>query len=365
MTDKMKVYTKVLRTLKQSLPCATQRHVVVLAMLVSGIVTGKSAQLSKISLEVPHNAKPASLVKRFHRFVKNERVQASVMFMPFAEQIVTHLSQQRLYLAMDGSVVGRGCMTLMVGVIYKQRAIPLVWLVYKGKKGHTTAERHIAVLRMLQELIPATADVVLLGDAEYDTVAMLRWLRDETRWSFVVRTAPQLLITHAGLQYPIRDLLAGLDSCTMATDALFTQHEHGPLSVLAWWERPHKHPIYLLSNQRDLKTICADYSKRFKLETLFSDKKSRGFNIHKSHIADPQRLTRLLVAAALAYMWIVYLGVEVASDPARRSLVDRTHRSDKSLFRLGLDWLVYALTHGLDFNVQFEPPGHQLMLGVR
>ncbi|MCO5187084.1 MAG: hypothetical protein M9928_11090 [Anaerolineae bacterium] len=107
MTDKIKVYTKVLKTLKQSLPYASQRHVVVLAMLVSSIVTGKSAQLSKISLEVPHSAKPASLVKRFHRFVKNERVQASVMFMPFAEQIVAHLSQQRLYLAMDGSVVGR------------------------------------------------------------------------------------------------------------------------------------------------------------------------------------------------------------------------------------------------------------------
>jgi hypothetical protein len=34
----------------------------------------------------------------------------------------------------------------------------------------------------------------------------------------------------------------------------------------------------------------------------FADQKSRGFHIHKSHIADPQRLSRLLIAACLAYI---------------------------------------------------------------
>ena len=55
---------------------------------------------------------------------------------------------------MDGSTVGRGCMTLMVGVIYRQRAIPLAWIVYKGKKGHTGADHHITVLQQLLPLLP-------------------------------------------------------------------------------------------------------------------------------------------------------------------------------------------------------------------
>ena len=40
--------------------------------------------------------------------------------------------------------------------------------------------------------------------------------------------------------------------------------------------------------------------------SYFSDQKSRGFHLHKSHISDPQRLSRLLIAACLAYIWIVY-----------------------------------------------------------
>lgn len=68
------------------------------------------------------------------------------MYLPFARQILETLSAWPLVLVMDGSQVGRGCMVLMVGVLYQKRALPLCWIVYKGKKGHTTAQRHIEAL---------------------------------------------------------------------------------------------------------------------------------------------------------------------------------------------------------------------------
>lgn len=49
------------------------------------------------------------------------------------------------------------------------------------------------------------------------------------------------------------------------------------------------------------------YKKRFRIETFFSDQKSRGFHIQKSHIEDPKRLSQLIIATCLAYIWIVYL----------------------------------------------------------
>jgi hypothetical protein len=38
---------------------------------------------------------------------------------------------------------------------------------------------------------------------------------------------------------------------------------------------------------------CCSDQKRFRIETVFSDQKSRGFHLHQSHISDPQRLARL------------------------------------------------------------------------
>jgi hypothetical protein len=43
------------------------------------------------------------------------------------------------------------------------------------------------------------------------------------------------------------------------------------------------------------------YGQRYDLETFFSDQKSRGFHLHKSHLDDPARLARLMIAACLAY----------------------------------------------------------------
>ena len=73
----------------------------------------------------------------------------------------------------------------------------------------------------------------------------------------------------------------------------------------------------------------------------------------------------MLLATVLAYLWMVFLGCEVADDESRRRKVDRKNRSDKSIFRLGLDWLKYALTRGLDFNVLFQPPVRLSYGGVR
>src|SRR5678809_917486 len=69
-----------------------------------------------------------------------------------------------------------------------------------------------------------------------------------------------------------------------------------------------KAPLYLVTNIASAEEACRLYSKRFRIETFFSDQKSRGFHRHKSHLTNPQRLSRLLIAACLAYIWIVYLG---------------------------------------------------------
>lgn len=49
---------------------------------------------------------------------------------------------------------------------------------------------------------------------------------------------------------------------------------------------------------------------------------------------------------------MIYLGVNVIQ---RRCTdrIDRADRRDKSLFRLGRDWLEYLLKRGLHFPVQF------------
>ena len=95
------------------------------------------------------------------------------------------------------------------------------------------------------------------------------------------------------------------------------------------------------------------YKKRFRIETFFSDQKSRGFNIQKSHLTDPQRLSRLLIAACLAYIWIIYLG-SLCDKEGWREIIHRKKRCDLSLFQLGLRLLEHFLNEELPIPVQFH-----------
>jgi hypothetical protein len=355
MSNQRRVYTKVLKTLKQLMPTQTQGHVVTLAMMVTGIVLGKKAQLTAMSTQVPHLAKDSSIEMRMRRWVKNERIEIEAYFMPFARELLAGLTETTLVLAMDGSTLGRGCMVLMVGVVYHKRALPLAWVVYKGKKGHAPAETHVAALEAVLPLIPHGADVVLLGDGEYDSVEMLAWVDTQTDWHVVARTASDTQVYSDGEWVSLHELCVPPGGLISLPEVRFTRQAFGPLHVIAWWDKDYDDPLYLVTNLELAEEACHFYKRRYRIETLFSDKKSRGFHINKSHLSEPTRLARLLIASSLAYIWMIYLGLSVIQAGCT-DLIDRVDRTDKSLFRLGLDWLHHLLKWEKPFSVQFFVP---------
>ena len=132
-----------------------------------------------------------------------------------------------------------------------------------------------------------------------------------------------------------------------------TREAYGPIMVLCCWAKGYQDPLYLVSNLATAEEACHLYQKRFRIETFFSDQKSRGFHLHKSHIVDPQRLSRLLIAACLAYIWVVYLG-SLCEQEGWREIIHRKKRCDLSLFQLGLRLLEHFLNEALSIPVQFH-----------
>lgn len=360
MTDRYKVYTKVLNTLKQNVKLDHPGHVATLAMMIAGIVISKKAQLSEMSNEVPVKAKDKSIEMRMRRWVKQENLDEEMIFLPFAQQILQALAHLPLLLVMDASQVGRNCMVLMVGVVYKKRSLPLAWLVYSGKKGHTSAERHIQVLEKVKVLLPEGSQVILMGDAEYDTTEMLQWLQESTLWSFVLRTSPQIYVHSPQGEHPIGEIPLQKGHVFQYQQVGFTQSATVQLNLVGWWGSQYEKPIYLVSNLEGKYQICRYYQRRYRIETFFSDQKSRGFHIHKSHLSEPDRVSRLLLAACLAYIWMILQGLQVIAQKLS-GCIDRTDRQDKSIFRLGLDWLRHCLKRDVDFEPLF---GFQLQSEV-
>ena len=102
--------------------------------------------------------------------------------------------------------------------------------------------------------------------------------------------------------------------------------------------------VYLVTNLATSSAALEAYRLRAHIETFFSDQKSRGFHLDRSHLSDPVRLARLMCASCLAYLWIIYLGTWGRS-AAWRTRIHRGDRCDLSLFQLGLRLLSYCLRH--------------------
>ena len=358
MSDNLRQYRAIRAALIQGYPGEPTgrlvRHLTTLAAFISGIVASKSTQLPHIATKVPDGTKPESRVKRLTRWLDNEHILEEMYFLPYAEILLAHVALETLVLVMDGSVVGRGCVALMIHVLYKGRALPLAWRVRQGPKGHFPEELHIALVALIRACLPEGTQVVLLGDGEFDGTTLQETLND-AGWGYVCRTAQSTVATWDGETFRLDTLGACSKPGTLIAlkEVKITRDAYGPVMVLSCWAKGYHEPLYLVSNMDAAEAACRYYQKRFRIETFFSDQKSRGFHIHKSHISDPQRLSRLLIAACLAYIWIVYLGALCEKD-GWREVIHRRKRCDLSLFQLGLRILEHFLNEEFPIPVQFH-----------
>ncbi|HEU4326405.1 MAG TPA: IS4 family transposase [Roseiflexaceae bacterium] len=350
MRDTTRRYVAILRSLTQLYQPTPQGHqrqrLLTMALLISGVIGGQHCQLPQVIRHTPgRKANDGSTEQRFRRWLQNPYVTHQCWMLPVAQALLTQLSSQPLHLVIDGSVVGRGCIALMVSVVYRKRALPLVWLVVRGNKGHLSDELHCALLAELKPLVPAGAKVVVLGDGEFDGVAFLRAL-EQCGWQYVCRTASTSHIYAGERVFQAQVLCGPRGSIQAMSDVALTSERYGPLSVVAVWGDAYDAPIYLVTNLSDLEAVVTTYRKRAQIETFFADQKSRGFQVHRSHLEKPERLTRLLLVLALAYLWLVYLGTLAFSHSAYVRMLGR-QRCDLSLFRLGARLLDYCLRHAL------------------
>lgn len=356
MSDNRRRYRAIRDAIKQLYPTEpkgnTVRHLQTLSGLISGIVGSKRTNLPAIAGQVPDGTKHESRVKKFSRWLVNERISSEHYFLPYADGLLASLSHLPLVLAMDGSEVGRGCLTLMVSVIYQRRALPLAWIVVKGSKGHFPEEAHIELLNQVHALIPEHSTVIFLGDGEFDGIGLQAAL-DAFQWLYVCRSAKNAQLYADDEWFTFEELGVQPGERIGQASVLFTCQAYGPVLAIAAWDRKYKEPIYLVTNMELIDEACYWYCKRFRIETFFSDQKTRGFHLNKSHIADPVRLSRLMIAACLAYIWIIFLGA-LSLLEGWVTVIHRTDRCDLSLFQIGLRSLDHFLNEHIPIPVAFH-----------
>ena len=272
--------------------------------MVSGLIASQHVSLSKIADNQPGKIYSLSQVKKNERWLDNGLIDADTFFTPLIIKIIHGiiLQERELVFIIDGSVVGKGCQTLMLSILWKKKAIPVIWKTIQAPKGHFPESDHLLLLKLLEGILKPLPNVrcVMLGDGEYDGSQWIQQLQN-MQFEYVLRTAKDTLLTNQDQEvFQPKKLAVGDSSCLYIPDCQLSSQVK--THFVLWHERAFKEPICLLTNQEIGQMAIGYYRKRFKIETLFKDFKSEGFNLHKSKMTDPERLNRLIMVCALAYL---------------------------------------------------------------
>ena len=325
-----------------------------LICMVCGILSNNSVQLPEIASGVNKHVKSESKIKQFKRFIMNKYTDEDSFYLPFILPLPEKLgSSGELVFAIDGSTAGRGCMVLMVSVIYKKRAIPIVWMVRKGKKGHLPESFHCQLIEKLIGIAPENCRKTMLGDGEFDGNSLQELLKVHG-WNYVLRTRKDMVAKEDYFdEFCLKSLGTGSGEYFFMTDILVTRQQYGPVNLLVWHDKKYKEPLYLLTNFEFPAEISRYYKKRFMIETFFSDQKTKGFQLHRSRLNDPERIMHLLIAACLAYIFLLLVGIQ-ATNNQLMAQIHRKSRCDWSMFTTGKRALQYLIDQRIWFNLSYN-----------
>ncbi|MBU0510745.1 MAG: transposase [Chloroflexi bacterium] len=313
MSNNHRVYRSIRNATKQFYPNKPEwnlaRQSNPLAELATVIAQSNRRQLPAIAWKFPVSTKPESQVTKYCCRIQNELTDLEIHYLPFVREFLAALADIRtLVLVMDDREVGHNCPALMLSVVYKGRTLPIAWIVAKGSHGNYPAANHAALVHKAHQLIPAGADVIFLDDMDLDSTPLQTTIK-AYGWAYVCRAAEDVILQEDGVEFSFKDLMVTPGDCLSLPQVLLAQQGYRPVHAIARWQKGCQEPLYLITNLELAEEACYWYARRLRIETFFSDEKSRGFHIHKSHLSDPDRLAHLMIAACLTYIWIIYLGV--------------------------------------------------------
>lgn len=295
--------------------------------------------LWRLAAHVAGDATTASVRRRFYRFFQYIKLDGAVAARMVVELL--GLEGKPWVLAIDRTnwEFGKTSINiLMISVMWKDTGIPLIWTLLPSAGNSDTTTR-TGLLDRLREIFPGLNIARLTGDREFIGAAWMAYLADHNI-PFILRLRENQHVIRPGYDTWTISRIAGRLKpgdkhivkgwCRLGQNP----HDQSPPVRLAIMRLPTRE-LLILACAANPRRALQHYRHRWKIETLFANLKTRGFNIEDTHITNPDKLSTLLAIMAMAVALAVKTGVAAAGITP----IPHKHHGRKqcSLFALGLN----------------------------
>lgn len=305
--------------------------------------------LWRLAAYVTTSATTDSVRRRFYRFFQHVKIDGTMAARVVVD--ILGLAGKAWVLAIDRTNWDFGKTTiniLMISVVWNGMGIPLMWCLLP-KAGNSNTSTRTDLLDRLQETFPDLKIASIMGDREFIGDKWMAYLK-RNKIPFIMRLRENQFVTRKGYKsWTVAEIAQSLrckrriiinGPCRLGANPgedniwvriVIMRLPTGELLTLACSGNP----------RRALK----NYRRRWTIETMFGNFKTKGFNMEDTHITDPDKLSTLLAVLALAVALSVKTGVALAQlNPIP---LKKHGRRAWSLFALGLHGLrkIFACNH--------------------
>jgi hypothetical protein len=340
------LYDTLVQVLRQHRKWLDLRHLKTLAWMMVGLIHSSSISLGAWAPFVISRARYSqSTVRRFRRWLDNDNIEVHALYGPLMQQALIGWVDKTLYVALDTSMLWNTYCMVRLSVIYRGRAVPLVWCVLEHGSATVAYDVYKALLDKANTLVPFACKVVLLADRGFADTELMGHLK-RLGWHFRLRIKSNFWIYcpgHGGFQ--VRDIELACGQAQFWHGVCVTTKRFGAVHLAVARPLASDEYWYVISDEPTDVQSLQEYGLRFDIEENFLDDKSNGFQLESSLIRSSEALERLCFVLAMTTLYLVSLGTDVVQQGKRR-LVDPHWFRGLSYLKIGWKWVSYALSRG-------------------
>lgn len=320
-----------------------KRHLTVLSWMVTALLSSQSLNQARWEPFVQSRAEQAnSYQRRWNRFCQNGRVAVEKIYIPLILKAIETWKEkgERLYLAIDTTLLWNQYCFVYLAVVCGGRAVPLMWMGLEHGSASLAFEKYEPLLDRAKGYLQGFENVMLLADRGFANQQLIQWLRKNT-WHWCLRLPCDTLIygvRRRGFGYEVRELYPPKRQACFYRNVQVWQQARITAHLALASVPGVKDNWAILSDEPPTLDTFWQYGLRFPIEHLFLDSKSGVFDWEHSRVRSAACLERLYLIVAISILFATLTGMAVQQSGSRRQ-VDAHFRRGLSYLKIGLRWL--------------------------
>ena len=301
--------TKTLKIIKEFVFKVRVERALLIANIIVLLISGSKISLYQLAISSKKkNSKLKSGEQKIRRLLEHFPITSKT----YAKAVFALFTLNSVELIIDRTnwMFGRIDINFLVlSLRWHNIAIPIYWIMLNNKGGNSNSEQRIELVKWFIDNFKTIKIDNIYADREFPSITFISWLLHEDRnINFIFRSKGSLTASDGNKRISLSKIFNKLHrrQRKLTIERNIRRIFGNRLFISARLNEKSEF-MFLVSNQLH-KDPFALYARRWNIETMFGNFKTKSFNLESTHITQYHRLSALFMLMAISYCYCCKLG---------------------------------------------------------